>query len=111
MSAGSLAAGTDRWHLLDQRDFLRRSLDDALAEFEAGDLDRQDYEALQRRDQALLDGVEAALAELPEEEPGPQDHAAEPETAARKTDEVDGPASESVPVRRRSRLLAVVGVL
>jgi hypothetical protein len=58
----------DRWHLEDEREFLRRSLDDAESELEAGDLDRADYDALRRRDEARLGAVEAALAVLDAED-------------------------------------------
>jgi hypothetical protein len=54
----------DRWALVDRRDFLRRSLDDADAEHEAGDLTDADHAALRRRDEALLVDVEAQLAAL-----------------------------------------------
>lgn len=59
MTARSAAA--ERWSLVDRRDFLRRSLDDADREHEAGDLDDADYEVLRRRDLAALAEVEAAL--------------------------------------------------
>lgn len=80
----------DRWHLEDEREFLRRSLDDATRELEAGDLGRADYDALCRRDSARLGAVEAALRELDAED----------------TTE----AAEARP-RRRGRWLVVVGVL
>jgi len=81
----------DRWHLEDERDFLRRSLDDARSELEAGDLERADYDALRRRDEARLGAVEAALAVLDAEE----------EEAAEE---------EGRPPRRRGRWLLVVGI-
>jgi len=80
----------DRWHLEDEREFLRRSLDDARRELEAGDLGRADYDALCRRDATRLGAVEAALAVLDAEEPT--------EAAAARP-------------RRRGRWLAVVGVV
>jgi len=82
----------DRWHLEDEREFLRRSLDDAKSELEAGDLEHDDYDALCRRDEARLGAVEAALRVLDAEE------VREKETEARRP-------------RRRHRWLAVVGVL
>jgi hypothetical protein len=54
----------DRWRLLDERDFLRRSLEDATLEHEAGDLSDEDYEVLVARDSARLADVEAAVAAL-----------------------------------------------
>jgi hypothetical protein len=58
----------DRWHLRDERDFLRRSLDDADREHRAGDLSDADHAVLVARDSARLADVEAALAALV---PGP----------------------------------------
>jgi len=58
----------DRWHLEDEREFLRRSLDDAKSELEAGDLERADYDVLCRRDEARLGAVEAALRVLDAED-------------------------------------------
>ncbi len=81
----------DRWHLEDEREFLRRSLDDAQSELEAGDLERADYDALRRRDEARLGAVEAALAVLDAEDE------AEAEEESRRP-------------RRRGRWLLVVGI-
>jgi hypothetical protein len=81
----------DRWHLEDEREFLRRSLDDAKSELEAGDLGRADYDALCRRDEARLGAIEAALAVLDAEEDGEA-------------------AQEARRPRRRGRLLLLVGV-
>ncbi len=53
-----------RWRLEDERDFLVRSLRDADAEHEAGDLSEVDYETLRRRDADRLAAVEAALEGL-----------------------------------------------
>lgn len=64
------AVADERWSLLDRRDFLRRSLDDAAREHEAGDLEEVDYELLRRRDLDALVQVEAALAAL--DRPGPE---------------------------------------
>jgi len=63
----------ERWSLVDRRDFLRRSLDDADAEHEAGDLSDVDHAALRRRDETLLAEVEVSLAamELPADAPDP----------------------------------------
>jgi tetratricopeptide (TPR) repeat protein len=54
----------ERWYLSDQRDFLRRSLDDADREREAGDLSDEDHAVLVARDAARLAEVEAELAAL-----------------------------------------------
>lgn len=59
--AGAAAEPGERWLLVDQRDFLRRSLEDADQEHEAGDLDDTDYALLRRRDEARLARVEARL--------------------------------------------------
>jgi len=53
-----------RWRLEDERDFLVRSLRDADAEHEAGDLSERDYKTLRRRDADRLATVEAALQGL-----------------------------------------------
>jgi hypothetical protein len=54
----------ERWYLTDELDFLRRSLDDARREREAGDLSEEDYDVLVTRDAARLNEVEAELAAL-----------------------------------------------
>jgi hypothetical protein len=54
----------ERWYLDDEREFLRRSLDDAAREHEAGDLSDEDYSVLVARDSSRLAGVEAELALL-----------------------------------------------
>jgi tetratricopeptide (TPR) repeat protein len=62
----------ERWYLTDERDFLRRSLQDADREYEAGDLSDEDHALLTARDAARLVEVEAALATLgPETAPEP----------------------------------------
>jgi hypothetical protein len=61
---GGDATSDERWYLTDQLDFLRRSLDDARREHEAGDLSDEDYEVLATRDSARLAEVEAELAAL-----------------------------------------------
>jgi hypothetical protein len=65
------ATGDQRWYLTDQLDFLRRSLDDARREHEAGDLSDEDYDVLVTRDAARLAEVEAELADLGPEPCGP----------------------------------------
>jgi len=61
------ATSDERWYLSDQLDFLRRSLDDARREYEAGDLSDEDYDVLVTRDAARLAEVEGELAALPPE--------------------------------------------
>ena len=81
MSERAPATGTgadiDRWHLNDERDFLRRSLEDAEREHAAGDLSDEDLAALVGRDRARLLEVEAALEDL-----GPTEASAEVATDA-----------------------------
>jgi hypothetical protein len=54
----------DRWHLADERDFLRRSLQDAAREHAAGDLSDEDHALLVARDATRLAEVEAELAQI-----------------------------------------------
>jgi hypothetical protein len=61
---GRDATSDERWYLADQQDFLRRSLDDARREHEAGDLSDEDYDVLVARDSSRLAEVEAELALL-----------------------------------------------
>ena len=68
----------ERWYLTDERDFLRRSLDDADREHDAGDLSDEDHELLTARDAARLVEVEAALATLGPETPPEESAAGEP---------------------------------
>ncbi|HXN60543.1 MAG TPA: hypothetical protein VN886_08830, partial [Acidimicrobiales bacterium] len=49
----------ERWFLADEREFLRRSLDDAEREHDAGDLSDDDHALLVARDRARLAEVEA----------------------------------------------------
>ena len=73
------ATPDERWYLTDEQDFLRRSLDDAHREHEAGDLSDDDYDVLVSRDSARLAEVEAELAALGPEAADPE---AEPATSA-----------------------------
>jgi hypothetical protein len=61
---GGDATSDERWYLTDQQDFLRRSLDDARREHDAGDLSDEDYDVLVTRDSARLTEVEAELSAL-----------------------------------------------
>ena len=61
---GGDATRDERWYLTDEQDFLRRSLDDAGREHEAGDLSDEDFDVLVTRDSARLAEVETALAAL-----------------------------------------------
>jgi hypothetical protein len=62
----------ERWFLTDERDFLRRSLDDAQREHSAGDLSNADYTVLVNRDRRRLEEVEAELEALGPEALGPE---------------------------------------
>ena len=74
----------ERWYLNDEREFLRRSLEDAAREHDAGDLSDEDHALLIARDAARLAEVEGELAAL------------DPTPAAAKR------ARGSRPARRRS---------
>lgn len=54
-----------RWRLEDERQFLRRSLEDAAQEHAAGDLSDEDYALLRRRDEERLAAVESAISAVP----------------------------------------------
>lgn len=58
---GVLDGGEGDWHLHDERELLRRSLDDAAREHGAGDLTDEDYALLRTRDERRLAEVDAAL--------------------------------------------------
>ncbi len=87
----------DRWRLRDEREFLVRSLEDALAERGAGDMSEQDYEALTRRDRTRLDEVERTLALLGDEE------APEPVGTPDEDDIAEGAGGRVRRTRRRRR--------
>lgn len=75
---GAEPSRDERWYLSDEQDFLRRSLEDARREHEAGDLSDEDYDVLIARDSARLAEVETELAALGPEpsESGSDEHAA-----------------------------------
>ena len=85
----------DRWYLTDEREFLRRSLDDADREHDAGDLSDEDHAVLMARDSTRLAEVEAELAALDPEPP-----AAEPPQPA------DVPERRPLPLWRRMGIAA-----
>lgn len=87
-------ASDRRWHLEDERGFLRRSLDDADRELEAGDLSADDHAALVGRDRARLAEVESELAEL-EPDLAPD---AKPESVADDRTPEPAPASDRRPL-------------
>jgi tetratricopeptide (TPR) repeat protein len=89
VAATDQSTGDDRWYLADEREFLRRSLDDAEREHEAGDLSDEDHAVLVARDAARLAEVEAELAAL-----GP-----EPAAAASPVD--PSPERRPLPLWRR----------
>lgn len=105
---GEAVGRPDRWRLLDERDFLRRSLEDAREEHEAGDLADDDYTVLRRRDERRLAEVEAALAAMDD---------AERVAASDGSSDQDGDRAEAAgaadrPGRRgRRRWLALGGVV
>ncbi len=95
-------ADDERWYLNDQRDFLRRSIDDARAEHEAGDLTDRDFSLLMARDEHKLTEVESDLARL-----GPL---VEPSDAPDTTPDpasAPAPATGAAP-RSRWRLVGIV---
>ncbi len=82
LDGGQAASEDERWFLVDERDFLRRSLDDADRELVAGDLSDEDHALLVARDGARLAEVEAELAALgPETTPAPGSGEPEPSSA------------------------------
>jgi tetratricopeptide (TPR) repeat protein len=111
------ATGTDeeRWYLDDQREFLVRSIDDAVREYDAGDLEQADYEVLTTRDRLRLAEVEASLAALgpatPSGEAAGTAQAAAP-SAATSTDaaptDATSPAAERPRFSVRRRISMVV---
>ncbi|HSZ37923.1 MAG TPA: hypothetical protein VK773_12595 [Acidimicrobiales bacterium] len=111
------ATSDERWYLADEQDFLRRSLDDARREHEAGDLSDDDYDVLVARDAARLADVEAALAALAAVEPEPAE--ADGRGAASRQSEAsdaDGATGPPMALWRKvgivaSCLLIVVGVV
>lgn len=56
-----IASGGSDWHLQDERELLRRSLEDAANEHGAGDLTDEDYEVLRARDERRLAELDAAI--------------------------------------------------
>ncbi|HEX3946387.1 MAG TPA: hypothetical protein VHW47_01725 [Acidimicrobiales bacterium] len=85
--------GEERWRLQDRRDFLRRSLDDAEREHEAGDLADEDYLVLRRRDENLLAEVEKALGPVQAETELADGGVASEEAAGPGPAPADGPAA------------------
>ena len=59
--AARARTGDEEWRLRDERDLLRRSLDDAALEHLAGDLTDEDYALLRARDERRLAEVDTAL--------------------------------------------------
>ena len=114
----------ERWRRQDEREFLRRSLGDARAEHDAGDLSDADFELLVRRDSIRLAALEAELTMDPEPdatEQAPGAGAAAPSAGGPSRPDAPGrpvPASRQPDVleridrrRRRSYLIGGVGVL
>ncbi|HXB36899.1 MAG TPA: hypothetical protein VNU75_04285 [Acidimicrobiales bacterium] len=87
---GGDATSDERWYLTDQQDFLRRSLDDARREHEAGDLSDEDYDVLVTRDSARLTEVEAELSALgPEPAEGSEPDAQPAVSSATESSDAD----------------------
>lgn len=95
------------WRLRDERDLLRRSLEDAAREHGAGDLADEDYALLKARDEQRLADVEAALAALGAD--------AQARTSARRVDGALDGAHAAPQARRRlfgrRRWVAVAGAV
>ena len=113
---GGDATNDERWYLTDQQDFLRRSLDDARREHEAGDLSDADYDVLVTRDSARLTEVEAELSALGPEPTGASEPDA-PLAASRATPSSDADDAARPPMAMwrkvgigASCLLIAVGV-
>ena len=111
------ATRDERWYLTDEEDFLRRSLDDARREHEAGDLSDEDYGVLVARDAARLTEVEAELAALG---PGPAEQspadAPRPASSGTGASDVDGAPRPPMARWRKvgiaaSCLLIVLGIV
>jgi tetratricopeptide (TPR) repeat protein len=92
--ADQVEVDEERWYLNDQREFLVRSIADARAEHEAGDLNNEDFSLLVRRDQRKLAEVEAELERL-----GPL--LREPDDALTTMTAPSSPDSPEIPSRRR----------
>ena len=69
--AARTRTGDEEWRLRDERDLLRRSLDDAALEHLAGDLTDADYALLRARDERRLAEVDAALEAPAPDVPAP----------------------------------------
>jgi tetratricopeptide (TPR) repeat protein len=104
---GADRAGSDdeRWHLNDQMEFLHRSIADAEAEHEAGDLSDEDYALLVARDRRKLVEVEHELGQL-----APVAAVARVATSAVDADApaAPAPASAKEPKMARWRLVGIL---
>jgi hypothetical protein len=96
----------ERWYLTDEREFLRRSLEDAAREHDAGDLSDEDHALLIARDAARLAEVEAELAAV-DPTPAP---AAPAVRLAPPAGTTTPPVARTGPARRRWVFL-VIGCL
>ena len=106
------ATGDERWYLTDQQDFLRRSLDDARREHEAGDLSDEDYDVLVARDAARLAEVEAELAALGPAPSGPAEPAGERAASSRaEGSDADADAAARPPMATWRKVGIVVSCL
>jgi hypothetical protein len=100
----------DRWYLTDEREFLRRSLDDADREHEAGDLSDEDHAVLMARDSTRLVEVEVELATL---DPAPPESAESADSAALVEPPPSAVVLERVPMPwwRRLAIAAACGLI
>jgi hypothetical protein len=87
----------EQWYLIDERDFLQRSLADADREREAGDLSDEDHAVLVARDASRLAEVEDELAAL--------------DVAAPMTSDAASPETTPVAERRPMALWRKVGIV
>jgi cytochrome c-type biogenesis protein CcmH len=118
--------------LADRRQFLERSLADAEAEHDAGDLSDEDYRALLRRDRSRLEAIEARMVDLERADPaldvlataavsasvmagssaavvGTSGAVSSPEDAPADPSPVPSSASETRPRRRRRQRFLLAG--
>lgn len=102
-AASRAAADGERWRLLDEEQFLRRSLEDAEREHQAGDLSDEDFRLLAERDRTRLAEVRRLLdrRDQPAGDPGPPVLPAEAERAS--------PAVPAASRRHRRWWLAALG--
>jgi tetratricopeptide (TPR) repeat protein len=97
----------EHWRLADERDFLRRSLEDAAREHEAGDLSDEDHALLVARDSARLAEVEAELSVLVLADPADAADGVDPAVSSSAPDGAPDPDSP----RTRMPLWRLIGIV